>query len=239
MTSHGLEPDGLEPDRLARVSSSLATGPDHPAEALCVACARVVGVMGAGVVLMSGGPTVVGAWASDSATEAVEGVEYELGEGPCLEAYRTKAPVTAPDLTGPEEVRWLEFREGARRAGVRSAFGFPLLIETVCIGALNLYHDEVGALGAEQFADAVATAHVTARTVLHWQGDALEGALAWQLQPVPTHRASFHQATGMVSVQAGVSVDDAQALLRAHAFAESRSIDEVAGDVVRGRVRLG
>jgi AmiR/NasT family two-component response regulator len=47
-----------------------------------------------------------------------------------------------------------------------------------------------------------------------------------------------HQATGIVSVHADVSVDDAQALLRAYAFAESRPISEVAGDVVAGRLRL-
>ena len=63
-------------------------------------------------------------------------------------------------------------------------------------------------------------------------------ALAWQLDQVPTHRAVVHQATGMVSVQRGVVVDDALALLRAYAFAEDRPVGDVAADVVGGVLRF-
>ena len=88
---------------------------------------------------------------------------------------------------------------------MRAAFGFPLLIETVCFGALNLYHDVAGSLSNDQFADALAVAYVASRTVLRWQSVAGPGSLAWQLEHVPVHRAVIHQAGGMVSVQADVS----------------------------------
>jgi len=45
-----------------------------------------------------------------------------------------------------------------------------------------------------------------------------------------------HQASGMVSVQAGVPVDDALVILRAHAFARGRTIGSVASDVVGRRL---
>jgi GAF domain len=66
---------------------------------------------------------------------------------------------------------------------------------------------------------------------LGWQAAAVQGSLARQLEPMPAHRVSFHQATGMLSVQAAVSVEDAQLLLRAYAFAENVLISDVVRDV--------
>jgi AmiR/NasT family two-component response regulator len=93
-------------------------------------------------------------------------------------------------------------------------------------------------LSDEQFADALAVAHVASRTVLAWQSVAGPGSLAWQLEHVPMHRAIVHQATGMVSVQAAVSIPDAVVMLRAYAFAEDRPISDVAAAVVGGDLRL-
>ena len=59
--------------------------------------------------------------------------------------------------------------------------------------------------------------------------DAGSGA-AYQLQ--------VHQATGMVSVQAAVSIEDAFAMLRARAFASNHTVAEVARAVVERRLRF-
>ena len=154
-----------------------------------------------------------------------------------MDAFHSHAPVLVPDLV-QEPDRWTAFRTGALDAGVQAAFGFPLLVGTVCIGALDLYHDHTGALSAEQFADAEAVAHVASRTVLGWQSVAEVGTLAWQLEQVPLHRAEVNQAAGMVSVQAGVFVDDALVLLRAYAFAEGRTVGPIAAEVVAGSLRF-
>jgi hypothetical protein len=42
----------------------------------------------------------------------------------------------------------------------------------------------------------------------------------------------------MVMVDLGVSIDDAVVRLRGHAYAEGRSIGDVAKDIVAGRLRL-
>ena len=81
-------------------------------------------------------------------------------------------------------------------------------------------------------------AHVASRTVLGWQSVAGPGSLAWQLEHVPVHRAVVHQASGMVSIQATVSIPDAVVMLRAYSFAEDRPISEVATDIVSGELRL-
>jgi hypothetical protein len=147
--------------------------------------------------------------------------------------------VLIPDLASADVVRWPGFREGALAIGVRAAFGFPILVGSVCIGALDLYQRQTGALSDEQFANALAVAHVAGRTVLDWQSVAGDGSLARQLEHLPANRAVVHQAAGMISVQAFETVDDALALLRAYAFSTNRPINDVAADVVRGALRFG
>jgi hypothetical protein len=51
--------------------------------------------------------------------------------------------------------------------------------------------------------------------------------------------AQIHQASGVVSVQLGITVGAALAVLRAHAYAEPSSLAEVARQVVEHRLRLG
>ena len=56
------------------------------------------------------------------------------------------------------------------------------------------------------------------------------GADGWSLL-----RAKVQQATGMISVQLGVSLDVALSRLRAYAYVAERPIDEVADDVISHR----
>jgi GAF domain-containing protein len=232
MTDHS-----FNPERLARVRAALEWG--HGSHTLCVAAAETVGVVSAGVVLMAGGRALGNVCVSDPAAEAIEDVQYTLGEGPCVDAWRSKQPVLVPDLSESSLVEWAGLRTAAQEAGMRAAFGFPLLIETVCVGALNLYHDQPGPLSAEQVADALATAHVAGRIIVEWQAVAGPGSVPWQLEQVPVHRAVVHQAAGMISVQTGLPVEDALVLLRAYAFAEDQLITVVAAEVVARRLRLG
>jgi hypothetical protein len=226
----------LDSERVARLAGELTTADADPAHALCSLSAHVVGVAGAGLTLMSREQALGSVCMADPMTQAAEEVQYTLGEGPCVDAFHRKEVVLVPDLASPELTRWPGFREGALGVGVRAAFGFPLRIGPVCIGALNLYH-RTGELTAEQRADARALAHVATRAVLGWQSAAGE-SLPWQLEQVPVHRAVVHHAAGMISVQAGVPVDDALALLRAYAFAEGLRLGDVAADVVSRQLRF-
>jgi GAF domain-containing protein len=229
----------VEPERFAQLIAARKEQHHDPVSSLCLACTDVLGVMGAGLMLMSGGRSLGCVGVSDEVTEAVEQVEYTVGEGPCRTAYETKTPVFDPDLADAAgTVRWPEFRRGALAVGVRAAFGFPLLVDWICIGALNLYHDRSGELSADQIEDAVAVAQLASRTLLAWQAEAPPGTVAWQLEEVPNHRMGVHQATGRISVQAGISVLDALVLLRAYAFSQDLPITEVASAVSNGQLRF-
>ncbi len=229
----------FDPARVARVTGALAITPDDSRSSLCVASASVTRVSSAGVVLIMHGRALGTVCASDPVAETVEEMQYTFGEGPCVDAFSSRQPVLIPDLAAVEVVRWPGFRDGALAAGIRAAFGFPIMIGTVCIGALDLYHDRPGELSDEQLADAAVVAHVAGRTVLDWQSVAGAGSLARQLEHLPANRAVVHQASGMISVQTDITVDDAVALLRAYAFSTNRPVTDVSSDVVRGDIRFG
>ena len=63
--------------------------------------------------------------------------QYELDDGPCLEALRTRSVVRVRDLA--EEDRWGDYPRRAMEAGVRSSLSFPLVLGEGARGALNLY----------------------------------------------------------------------------------------------------
>jgi GAF domain len=228
----------LEPERFAQVLAKRTEQSLDPASALCLACADVLDVTGAGLMLVSGGRSLGCVGVSDPVTGVVEQVEYTLGEGPCMTAYRSQTPIFDPDLADETIVQWPEFRGGALAAGVHAAFGFPLLVDRICIGALNLYRDRPGALSDEQIGDAVVAARLASRTLLSWQAGAPPGTVAWQLEQVPNHRMQVHQATGRISVQAGISLADALVLMRAYAFSRDLPIGDVAAEVGVGAVRF-
>jgi len=117
-------------------------------------------------------------------------------------------------------------------------FGFPMHVGAVRLGALNLYRDEPGALTDDQHADALVMAELAAHEVLAMQADAPSGALAIELEDGGNFRFVVHQASGMVSVQLGVSVGEALVRLRAYAFSHDEPLTDVATDIVARRLRL-
>ena len=205
---------------------------------LCAVATEVVGVSGAGVMLMSGDVAVGRACSSDRVSTAIEDLQFSLGEGPCVDAYFQARPVLEPNLASPEVTRWPAFTPAAVEAGARAVFGFPLQLGPVCLGALNLYCSEAGALSEDQHADAIVTADVLTRRLLDLQRDAHPGSVAEAIEASGDFHLVVHQASGMVAVQLDVSVAEALIRLRAHGFANDRQLSDVAHDVVARRLRF-
>jgi hypothetical protein len=168
----------------------------------------------------------------------IEELQFELGEGPCVDAYREDQPVFEPDLAGAHATRWHAFTGPAVAAGARAVFGFPLRIGAIRLGALNLYCDRPGALTDEQHADALVVADIAAETVLVLQAAAPPGRLAGELEAGGDFPYVVHQATGMVAAQLSVSVGQALVRLRAHAFGNGRTLAGVAVDVIARTLRF-
>jgi len=205
---------------------------------LAQACVDTIDVTGAGIMLMVDNEHRGTFGSSDPASGLVEDLQFTLGEGPCIDTYRSGRPVLEPDLGHPATDRWHGFTEPALAAGVVAIFGFPLLVGSTRLGSLDLYTDRPGDLRPEQFSAAVTMADIAAHAILDLQAEAAPGALASELDRGANLRSIVHQASGMVSVQLDVSVADALARVRAHAYAVGRPIHDVAQDIVSRKLRL-
>jgi hypothetical protein len=227
-------------DRLHRVIAALSAGGDGWSSAqLCGACPEIVGVSGAGVMLMSGDVPQGSLCTTDEVSHLIEELQYTLGEGPCVDAHQQGKVVIEPDLADPATRRWPSFTPPAVQAGVRAVFGFPLRVGRVHLGALDLYRDLPGSLTGDQYADALVVADVAARWVLKAQAGASPGTVAEELEAGSEFHFAVHNAAGIVSVQEDISVTDALLRLRAFAFSSDRPLADVAQDVIARRLRLG
>jgi hypothetical protein len=220
----------------------LAEGPMEGAERsrhICELCAQLLGVSGAGIsmVTATGNRGVV--CATDEVSARIEDLQFTLGEGVCVEAVTGGTAVMVDDLHQPGDLavaRWPAFKEGVTAAGVRAVFALPLRIGVISVGALDLYRDRPGKLTNGQLSAALAAADAAAVALLQL-GTGAVGSFAGHAGDQAAYQMQVHQASGMVKIQAGVTIDEAFLLLRAYAFAAGRSVGEVAKDVVERRLR--
>jgi hypothetical protein len=227
-------------DRLHRILSELsAEGGDSWSSArLCEVGPEIVGVNGAGVMLMSGDIPSGSLCTTNEVSHLIEDLQYSLGEGPCVDAYHQDRVVAEPDLADPVTRRWAAFSPPALEAGVRGLFGFPMRVGKARLGALNLYRDRPGLLSDEQHADALVLADVAARWVLEAQAGAPPETMAEVLEVGADFHFAVHNAAGMVSARLGISLTEALIRLRAYSFGHDRLLRDVAEDVVARRLRL-
>jgi len=224
---------------LSRIMSALRNGQDTvTSDRICAVCPEIAGVDGAGVMLMAGDAPRGSLCVSDRVSQLIEDLQYTLGEGPCVDAYRQDAVISEPDLAMPVTSRWPAFTLPALRGGARAVFGFPLRVGGVRLGALNLYRDRPGPLTPGQHADALVIADIAARWVLEAQSGAPADTVAVELETGADFHFSVHNAAGIVSIQEGISVSDALIRLRAYAFSHDLPLADVAREIIAHRLRL-
>ncbi|MFJ4201783.1 ANTAR domain-containing protein [Streptomyces sviceus] len=211
---------------------------------VCTAAVAALPVGGAGVSAMSKTTASHPLCSTDDISEQLEELQLTLGEGPCVDAFTHGSAVLSPDLlTGGVQDRWPVFADAALEAGARAVFALPLQIGAISPGVLDLYADVPTVLDPEELADALAFADLATLLLLDARIDET-GAQADA--PSPGHgfedlggyRAEIDQATGILTVQLGVGIDEAFVRLRAHAYTQGRRLADVAADVVAHRLRF-
>ena len=132
--------------------------------------------------------------------------QFTLGEGPCVDAFSTGAPVPVADLGAPGwRARWPGFAVAGEQAGAAAIFAFPLVQGAIKVGVLGLYRKTPGALGPEALADVLVCADATLMLLLSSRaGDDGYGGLGPLESGWSADHAQVYQATGMVSAQRGV-----------------------------------
>ncbi|WP_280880279.1 GAF and ANTAR domain-containing protein [Streptomyces pseudovenezuelae] len=226
---------------------------------VCTAAVAALPVGGAGLSAMSRTAGSHPLCSTDTVSEQLEELQLTLGEGPCVEAFTQGSAVLTPDLLfGQLQDRWSVFADAALEAGARAVFALPLQIGAISPGVLDLYANVPTVLGPEQLADALAFADLATLLLLDARidetgpsdggpsdggpsGDGPSGDGPWpdrNLDDLGGYRAEIDQATGILTVQLGVGIDEAFVRLRAHAYMRGRRLADVAADVVAHRLRF-
>ncbi len=211
-------------------------------EQLCRVATCELDLSGAAVTLISpdgaGMPgTETVAATSDPLSQRLEDLQLSVGEGPGRDAFTTGRPVLTSDLKSASR-RWPGYVSGACELGVAAVFAFPLQIGSVRLGTLTFQGSRSVFLADAQvficlvFVD-LAVEVLLAPTVTSPPGDPNPGLLR-----TLDYRDQVYQAQGMVMVELGVSLLDAMARMRAHAFATNLDVSALAADIVAGAVQL-
>jgi hypothetical protein len=171
---------------------------------------------------------------SDAWSSGLEDAQYTLGEGPGVDAFHTGRPVLVADVAA-ERGRWPAFAESALADGAAAVFAFPLRVGGIRLGTLDLYCRRAGDMASADQVDAVVLADLAALALVERSqhpdhaGGGLRSAVTYQ---------DVNIATGMLAAQLRISLDEAFARLRAHAFASERSVLAVARDVLARKLPL-
>jgi hypothetical protein len=226
-------------DGMADVLRSLRLGGGgDPARA----CARALDAEGVALSLLVGnGRTAEPFWHYPEVSERFEELQFTLGEGPGPDVVRTGSPVMEPDLDRVRPDRWPELLELTREMGVHGVCCFPLGIGAIRVGVLTVLCAADRRMSEQQSADARTLTAALTGAILNGEqrgGRSEDGDRALLELPSQLHRAAVHQATGMISVQLGVSMEEAILRLRACAYSSERPLGEMAADVVARRLRF-
>jgi len=175
--------------------------------------------------------------ATDDLIAHVDELQFDLSEGPCWDALAIRGPILEPDLRRNPQHSWPAFTKAVLDEEVAAIFAFPLLVGPLKIGAIDMYRTEPGQLSPEQREQTVTLAEIVSRHVLR-RAMLVSGREADEGKETPFSRRLVHQATGFVIAQLGISPEDALLLIQGQAFADGRSVHDVAGDIVSRRLRF-
>jgi hypothetical protein len=165
-------------------------------------------------------------------------LELSLGEGPAHQAIAERAMVSADQLLFGSRDRWPVFAEHAVGAGIEAVFALPLQLGSIMVGVIEFARAMPGSLDSQELIDLANLSSLTTSALLLTQARVSDSETLDLLQVNEPTQLRIHQATGMVSQQAGVSLADGLALMRAYSLAHGASLSETAQKIVARELRM-
>ena len=225
-------------DSTTRRLTEVATGIDSASQALAQqpttasaldevveqALAVIESAEHAGITLVRGeGFTTVAS--TDPLPERVDRAQYELAEGPCVDASTRDSVFRGEDLTSDE--RWPRFAPRARALGVRSMLAVPLFRHDERRGALNLYASTAGTFDEQDEAVAVIFAAHASLALDRAQ----EHESTRQLEQALDSSRVISTAVGILMASRGLTEEQSMQLLRGASQRLNRRVADLAKTV--------
>jgi hypothetical protein len=201
---------------------------------LCLSSSRDLGLLGSTVSVMTHRERGAVVAASTPLAHDVELAQYDLGEGPTRDAFDEGRPVLGGDLAADR--RWPLLGRAASARGIRGAFAFPLSDGVGRYGAMTHWSGTARRLDGDEVDACVIYADIATELLLGTTPTGRTPDGVAELVDASDLRVEVYQAQGIVTIDLGVSLSEAMACLRARAFADGRTLDELAVDVVSGAV---
>jgi GAF domain-containing protein len=166
--------------------------------------------------------------ASSEDAELMELLQLQSEQGPCVDCFRTVAPVSVADL-GQAAARWPRFVAAVAQQGAfASVHAVPLRLRGQAIGALNLLHRTPGSLPAEDLALGQALADIATIGILQERAIRRGEVVNEQLQTALNSRVIIEQAKGVLSHHLGLTTDEAFNRLRGYVRSRNLRLADVA-----------
>jgi hypothetical protein len=223
-------------DRALHETPAELTAPALLPARLARACAMALHVDGAGLSLHVGAlQTPIGA--SDETTAHAERLQFTLGDGPCLRAHDDGSTIAFD----PEDLQrnWPELWAAiATDTPFRAVLSVPLPPPLGPLVVLDLYVRDPAALPGLDRTSVEGVARCTTQELaLTVTGPEFpDDGSGWLDGPDARRRAQVWQAMGLVGLEYDLDGPDAIAVMQATALASGRVVDDVAEDIVSGRL---
>ena len=201
---------------------------------LCNAFVAALPITGASIAVLASSGARLTLCSSDATAARVDELQFELGEGPQFSVSRFGNFIGIPDVAQHLHHEWPVFGAALHELSIGALFSVPMRMGAVTLGVATLYCTVPRVLSPEQKSTALAIASAGVGSLTSQALRSATDEIDAESQMAPASRREIHQATGMVLVQLDTTATIAFARLQAHAFANMKTLQQVAHEVVSG-----
>jgi hypothetical protein len=225
-------------EALTSVTEAGLDGPELLPTRLARAIARMLPVDGAGISLSGADGQRIPLGASSEPAAVAERLQFTVGAGPCMTAQEAREPVFAlhPDL----QRRWPAFADLLQqRTPYCAVVALPLREAISGLGAIDFYFHREDAVPELDVFEALAVGDLVTSALSEtavWSDWEPGRGPEWLHGPAANRRAKVWEAMGLVALALEMETANALAVLRAAAYSTGSSVDDVAADVLDGRL---
>jgi hypothetical protein len=213
-------------------------GPELLPVRLARACAELLDVDAASLSLVDSSGERVPLGASRDDADTAERLQFTVGAGPCMAAQETRQPVFA--VEDDLRRRWPAFADLLfEETPFRGVVALPLQPALAGPGAIDLFFEDPDAITGLDVFEALAVGELVTSALSDasvWSDWTADEGPEWLHGPAPRRRAAVWEAMGKLAVELGVGAATALDLLRSTASAANRTVDDVAEDLLAGRL---